>query len=190
MLHSAQLDWARREGYLWTRPCRRGWINSSSYSRKLESREITPRDLCKQKASTFGVWCWKSCVFEGFAHERNKEVWSETKISTSLHRTVPHPQEVWICGLQAWRSVWRHLWISCCLKWHRLRLTCRTSSTQSRFWIKRIMSQDVKQSSSSRYNGAITLKKRQLGRARTSSVLTIRTSCCHVEECAHVRYSC
>jgi hypothetical protein len=29
-----------------------------------------------------------------------------------------------------------------------------------------------------------------LGRARTSSVLAIRTSCCHVEECATFRYSC
>jgi hypothetical protein len=47
-----------------------------------------------------------------------------------------------------------------------------------------------KYSSSSRYNGAITLKKKQLGRARTASVLTIRTSSCHVEECATVRYSC
>jgi hypothetical protein len=62
--------------------------------------------------------------------------------------------------------------------------------SQSRFWIKRIMSQGVKQSSSSRYNGTITLKKKQLGRASTYSVLAIRTSCCHVKECATVRCSC
>jgi hypothetical protein len=60
----------------------------------------------------------------------------------------------------------------------------------TRFWIKRIVSRGVKRSSSSRYNGVITLKKKQLGRARTSSVLTIRTSCCHVRKCATVRCSC
>jgi hypothetical protein len=52
--------------------------------------------------STFGVQRWKSCVFEGFTHERREEVWGERIISTSLHRTVPHPREVWNCGLQAW----------------------------------------------------------------------------------------
>jgi hypothetical protein len=26
--------------------------------------------------------------------ERRKEVWGERKVSTSLHRTVPHPREV------------------------------------------------------------------------------------------------
>jgi hypothetical protein len=62
--------------------------------------------------------------------------------------------------------------------------------SQSRFWIKRIVSQGIKQSSSSRYNGTITLKKKQLGRVRTYSVLAIRTSCCHVKECATVRCSC
>jgi hypothetical protein len=54
-----------------------------------------------QEASTFGVQSWKSCVFESFAHERHEEVWGKRKISTSLHRTIPHPQEVWNCGLQA-----------------------------------------------------------------------------------------
>jgi hypothetical protein len=71
-----------------------------------------------------------------------------------------------------------------------LELTCHTPSTQSKSWIKRIMSQGVKQSSSSRYNGATTLKKKQLGKVRTFSVLAIRTSCCHSEECAIVLYSC
>jgi hypothetical protein len=61
---------------------------------------------------------------------------------------------------------------------------------QSRFWIKSIVSRGIKQSNSSRYNGAITLKKKQLERARTSSIFAIWTSCCHVEECATVRYSC
>jgi hypothetical protein len=102
MPHSTQLDSARRDGYLWTRPCRRGWINSSSYSRKLESREVTPRDLCKQEALTFGVQSWKLCVFESFTHERREEVWGKWKTSTSLHGTVSHPREVWNCDLQAW----------------------------------------------------------------------------------------
>jgi hypothetical protein len=35
---------------------------------------------------------------------------------------------------------------------------------------------------SSRYNGATTLKKKQLGKVRTSSVLVIKTSSCHSEE--------
>jgi hypothetical protein len=39
-----------------------------------------------------------------------------------------------------------------------------------------------KKSSSSRYNGATTLKKKQLGKARTFFVLAIQTSCCHSEE--------
>jgi hypothetical protein len=54
----------------------------------------------------------------------------------------------------------------------------------------KVVSRGVKQSSSSRYNGAITLKKKQLGKARTSSALAIRTLCCHKEECVTVRYSC
>jgi hypothetical protein len=39
-----------------------------------------------------------------------------------------------------------------------------------------------KQSSSSRYNGATTLTKKQHGKARTSYVLAIQTSSCHSEE--------
>jgi hypothetical protein len=34
-------------------------------------------------------------------HERREEVWGERKISTTLHWIVSHPQDVWICGLQA-----------------------------------------------------------------------------------------
>jgi hypothetical protein len=47
--------------------------------------------------------------------------------------------------------------------------------TQSRSWIRRIVSRGVKQSSSSRYNGAITLKKKQHGKARIFSILAIQT---------------
>jgi hypothetical protein len=44
------------------------------------------------------------------------------------------------------------------------------------------MSRGVKQSSSSRYNGATTLKKKQLRKARTFFVLAIWTLYCHSEE--------
>jgi hypothetical protein len=43
------------------------------------------------------------------------------------------------------------------------------------------MSQGVKQSSSSRYNGATTLKKKQLEKMRTFFVLAIQTLYCHSE---------
>jgi hypothetical protein len=39
-----------------------------------------------------------------------------------------------------------------------------------------------KQSSSSMYNGATTLKKKQVRKVRTFFALAIRTSCCHSEE--------
>jgi hypothetical protein len=44
------------------------------------------------------------------------------------------------------------------------------------------MSRCIKQSSSSRYNRATTLKKKQHGKARIFFVLTVQTSCCHSEE--------
>jgi hypothetical protein len=44
------------------------------------------------------------------------------------------------------------------------------------------VSQGIKQSSSSRYNGATTLKKKQPEKARTFFVLAIRTSYCHSEK--------
>jgi hypothetical protein len=47
---------------------------------------------------------------------------------------------------------------------------------------RRIMSRGVKQSSSSRYNGATTLKKKPHGKARTFFILTIQTSSCHSKE--------
>jgi hypothetical protein len=47
-----------------------------------------PRDLCKQEALTFGVQSWKSCVFEGFTHERREEVWGEGKFAP---RYIPFP---------------------------------------------------------------------------------------------------
>jgi hypothetical protein len=55
-------------------------------------------------------------------------------------------------------------------------------STRSRSWIKKIVSRGIKKSSSSRYNGATTLKKKQHGKTKTSSILAIQTLSCHSEE--------
>jgi hypothetical protein len=44
------------------------------------------------------------------------------------------------------------------------------------------MSRGVKELSSSRYNGATTLKKKQLGKVRIFFISTIRTSYYHSEE--------
>jgi hypothetical protein len=71
-----------------------------------------------------------------------------------------------------------------------LKAAYRTPSTQSKYWIRRIMSRGIKPPSSSRYNGATTLKKKQLGKARTLFILTIRTLFCHREKCVIVCCSC
>jgi hypothetical protein len=44
-----------------------------------------------------------------------------------------------------------------------------------KYWIRRIVTPNVRQSSSSRYNGATTLKKKQCGKANIFSVLAIQT---------------
>jgi hypothetical protein len=56
-------------------------------------------------------------------------------------------------------------------------------------WIKRIVSQGVKQSSSSKFNGVTTQKKKQLRKARISSVLSIQSLNYHRGKRAIVRYS-
>jgi hypothetical protein len=71
--------------------------------------------------------------------------------------------------------------MSCCLKWHRSRLTCHTLSTQSKYWIGRIMSRGIKTSSSSRSNRATTPKKKQHGKAKTFFIPTIWILCYHSE---------
>jgi hypothetical protein len=40
-------------------------------------------------------------VYLSLTNERREDVWGEMKVSTSLHRTITHPREVWDCGLQA-----------------------------------------------------------------------------------------
>jgi hypothetical protein len=81
MPHTAQLDRARRESYIWSRHCWWGWSNGTLYLRQLKSHKVTPRELCKQEMLTFTVWGWRSCVLEGFTNEGRKEVWSERKAS-------------------------------------------------------------------------------------------------------------
>jgi hypothetical protein len=161
-----------------------------------------PRDLCKQEVSTLGVWSRGSRVLEGLANERHKKVWGERNVRASLHRTIPHPWEMWDLSLQTWpaswsswhlphvaieKNAWRHLWTLCFLKWHRSRLTCCTPSTQSKSWIRRIVSQGIKQSSSTRYNGATILKKKQLGKVRLSSFYPFGLRVAIVRKCATVR---
>jgi hypothetical protein len=110
--HTAQLDWAMREGYLWSRHCWWGGSNGSPHTRQPKGRKVTPRELCKQEVSTLRGWSWRSCLSKGFTYEGREEVWSEGKISTSLHWTIPYYWEVWNHGIQAWiatiidRSSW------------------------------------------------------------------------------------
>jgi hypothetical protein len=61
---------------------------------------VTPRDLCKQEASTFGIRCWKSCVFEGFAHERREEVWVKGKLAPCYIGPFPILEK---CGTVAYK---------------------------------------------------------------------------------------
>jgi hypothetical protein len=77
-----------------------------------------PIDLCKQEASTIGIRSWKSCVLESLTDERREEVWGERKVSASLHRIVPHPREVWNCGLQ--------VGLTTILSWSSRHLSCVT----------------------------------------------------------------
>jgi hypothetical protein len=100
MPHTAQLDRARRESYIWSRYCWWGRSNSTSYPRQLKSCKVMPRELCKQEMSIFTVWGWRSCVLNGFTNEEHKEVWSERKAITSLHQAIPHTWEVWKYGIQ------------------------------------------------------------------------------------------
>jgi hypothetical protein len=112
MPHSTQLYWAGREDNLCTQPYWRGWGDSQSHSRQLNCSKVTARKLCKQQASTLGVWSWRSCVSKSFAYEGHEEVWSERKISTSLHWTLSHTSEVWKHGILpgiasiTWRIQW------------------------------------------------------------------------------------
>jgi hypothetical protein len=97
------LNWIepRERVIIWTWHCRWSRSDGSSYSRQLESREVIPRELCKQEVLTLGVRGWKPPILEGFANEGCEQVWGERKVSTSLHQTISHPQEMWTCGLQA-----------------------------------------------------------------------------------------
>ncbi len=100
MSHTAQLDWARREGYLWSRHHRWGWSDGPPHIRQPKGCEIIPRKLCNQEASTLRVWSWRSCLRMGFTDEMHEKVWDERKVRTSLQRTFFRTWEVWTCGIQ------------------------------------------------------------------------------------------
>jgi hypothetical protein len=166
------------------------WKPWSHAKRLMQTRGIDPWSLKWEIMYTWGSHQWRAWRDLGW-----KGSWC---LATSDHSPSLRNVELWLTSL-----TYHHPWVhdifhvlqmkKClkkCLKWHRSRLTCHTQSTQSKSWIRRIVSQGVKQSSSSRYNGATTLKKKQLGKVRTFFVLTTWTSCCYSEECATVRCSC
>jgi hypothetical protein len=96
------LNWIEPgESYIWCRHCWWCRSNGTLYSRQLKSCKVMSSGLCKQEMLTFTVWDWRSCVLKGFTSEGRKEVWSERKAITMLHRTIPHTWEVWKCGIQA-----------------------------------------------------------------------------------------
>jgi hypothetical protein len=90
----------QERSYIWFRHCCWGQSNGTPYPRQLRSREVTPRELCKQEMSTFIVWGWRSCVLEGFSNEGREEIWSERETVTSLYWTVPNSWEVWKGGIE------------------------------------------------------------------------------------------
>jgi hypothetical protein len=100
MPHTAQLNGARRESYIWSRYYCWGRSNGTSYQRKLKSHKVAPRELCKQEALTFTVWGWRPRILKGFTNEGREEIWSERKVATSLYQTIPNSWEVWKGGIQ------------------------------------------------------------------------------------------
>jgi hypothetical protein len=89
MLYAAQLDWGRRESYIWSWHRRWSQSNSSSYSRQLKSRELMPRELWKQEAPTLTIWGWRSCVPKGLTNEGVKRFRVKGKVSP--HYIGPFP---------------------------------------------------------------------------------------------------
>jgi hypothetical protein len=172
MSYTTQLDWDRRESYIWSWHCRWGWSNGTPYSRQLKSCKVTSRELCKQEAPALTVWGWRSCVCTCFTNEGRKEVSGEREAITSLHRTILQSWEVWNYGIQVGvttivgRSSQHLSCISakevlegtheCCInqKWHRSKQIWHIPSIWSRSWIKWVMSQGRRWSSSLRSNGA------------------------------------
>jgi hypothetical protein len=109
----------------------------------------------------------KSCQ-ESYANKRRQPL--EFKIGNHVYLRVLPMKGVYL--RDSWRHAWRHSWTSYYLKWQRSRWTRPTPSIQSKSWIKRIMSQGARRSSSSRFNGAIIRNKKQSGKAKTFPILT------------------
>jgi hypothetical protein len=76
----------------------------------LKAEKSHQETYANKEASALKIWSQRSCVLEGLAIERSEEVWGKMKVSSSLYRTIPHPQEVLDCGVQAWPATilsWR-----------------------------------------------------------------------------------
>jgi hypothetical protein len=76
----------------------------------LKAQKSHQETYANKEASALRIWSQRSCVLEGLAIERSEEVWGKMKVSSSLYRTIPHPQEVLDCGVQAWPATilsWR-----------------------------------------------------------------------------------
>jgi hypothetical protein len=95
------LNWIEPgESHIWSWHRRWSRSNGTPYSRQPKSREVMPRELCKQKAPALTVWDWRSCVPKGFINEGREEVWGKREVVTSLHRTIPHTREMWNRDIQ------------------------------------------------------------------------------------------
>jgi hypothetical protein len=144
---------------------------------------------------------------EGIANEGHEEVWGERELITSLHRTIPIVEK---CGTIAYRlnlppsftgvhDIFHVSQLKKCLKAPMdvvlpevtlLEADLSYPGTQSKSWIRRIVLRGIKQSSSSRSNGTITLKKKQHGNVRTFSILAIQSLSYHRGKRVIVRCSC
>jgi hypothetical protein len=141
-------------------------------------------DLCSLKLEII-------CICS-FAHERHEEIWGERKLAHHYIGSVPILKK---CGAMAYKldlppslarvhNIFHVSQLKKCLKAPvdvvlpevtPLEADLSYPEHTIKVLIRRIVSRGVKQSSSSRYNRAITLNKKQLGKVRIFSVLAIQT---------------
>jgi hypothetical protein len=141
---------------------------------------ITPRELYKQEMLTLRVWGWRPRILECFTNEGCEEVLDERKVTPRYIGPFPILEK---CGHVAYKldlppslagvhtifhvSQLKCLmapWMLCCLKWHHSMWTWPTPRTQSKFWIKRVVSQGERQSCSSRFNRESYWRRRNVGK--------------------------
>jgi hypothetical protein len=183
MLHTTQLDRARRESYVWSRRCCWGRSNGTSYPRKLKSHKVVPRELWKQEALTFTVRGWRPLILKGFANEGCAEIWSEREAITSLYWTLANSWEIWKCGIQVGvttiigRSSQHLPRISAKEVFEGTRGCCiaRSGTTRDRHEISRTSDQVLGpiKSCHKAQDEATMRKKKQHGRVKTFSILVI-----------------